>query len=235
MNLSEPYNSITNYCLEKLSFEEKLGDVFYYSCLPLCVVDSIFSIGVRYEGVKNVINNVSVYFNIPISLEDKNQKPSKEKQLSVSNFLKKIENKTPKDLATQVFKNNQRTSSTNGILKSEAVVHFLKILKEFNVEFFQDVDEVLDRNGFESAIKNIKGQSSGISLKYFYMLAGNEDLIKPDRMIFRFLKAATGKEFNQAEAQKILFDTAIELSKRLNRKVSASYLDNKIWTYQRLL
>jgi hypothetical protein len=230
----KPGDAIADHCLKTLSFDENTS-YEYYSCVPFCVVDAIFSIGVKYEGVKNVIQKVSTFFNVPWFLEGKSRNPSKEKQLSVSHFLEKLENRTPDDLANLLFKNKQRTSTTNGILKSEAVILFLKILKDFGVEFLQDVNEISDKEGFEIAIKNIKGQSSGISLKYFYMLSGNEDLIKPDRMILRFLKDAIGKEVNQIEAQKILYNTATEISNRLNRKISTSYLDNRIWAYQRLL
>ena len=38
----------------------------------------------------------------------------------------------------------------------------------------------------EKKIKEIPGQKSGLSFKYFLMLVGNENLIKPDRMIIRY-------------------------------------------------
>ena len=223
----------TNYCLTNLTFNEELGDEYNYSCLPLCVIDAVFSIGVRYEGVKNVVQNVSKLFEIAKYAQDENKRPDKKEQISVSDFLKKTEHQTPEELANNLFKNNQRTSSSNGILKAEAVVLFLKVLQNFKIEYLQDVTTIANDLAFEKAIKNIKGQSSGIALIYFFMLSGDDDLIKPDRMILAFLFDATGKIFSHNEAQEILLETAVNLSKSLNLKISARYLDNRIWSHQR--
>jgi len=32
-----------------------LGDDYHYQSLPLCVIDAVFSIGVRYSGTRNVV------------------------------------------------------------------------------------------------------------------------------------------------------------------------------------
>jgi hypothetical protein len=84
------------------------------------------------------------------------------------------------ELATSIFRNKQRTSSVSGVLKVEAIVHFLKELSNKGINYFQDLENI--STNFESKIKEIKGQKSGISLQYFYMLAGNDRLIKSDRM-----------------------------------------------------
>jgi hypothetical protein len=39
-------------------------------------------------------------------------------------------------------------------------------------------------------IETIPGQGSGISFKYFSMLAGNGNYVKPDRMVKRFVADA---------------------------------------------
>ncbi len=50
---------VIKYCIANLDFEDK-SDTFYnyYSCLPLCVVDSVFSIGVHYSGVANAVTRL---------------------------------------------------------------------------------------------------------------------------------------------------------------------------------
>jgi uncharacterized protein YrrD len=51
-------SKVAEFCLQNFSFNEE--DTFpQYSCLPLCVIDSIFSIGVKYEGVENIIQRVN--------------------------------------------------------------------------------------------------------------------------------------------------------------------------------
>ncbi|MFS0809480.1 hypothetical protein [Shouchella sp. 1P01AA] len=47
---------IANYCRQELDLKQaQLPDEYYYSHLTLCVIDSVFSIGVRYEGVRNTV------------------------------------------------------------------------------------------------------------------------------------------------------------------------------------
>ena len=106
------------------------------------------------------------------------------------------------------------------------------MLKDFNIEYYQDVKKVIDNNSFDFCIKNIPGQGSGISLKYFFMLAGSKDLIKPDRMVLRFLQAATGYKYNLTDCQTALTAATIELNK-LGYYLTPQALDNAIWNFQR--
>lgn len=117
-------------------------------------------------------------------------------------WLRQFATWTGTEMATELFVNSQRTSTSSGILKSEAVLQFLKVLEKHHVERFADIEKVFNNDDFENEIRAIKGQASGISLKYFYMLAGKEDLIKPDRMIIGFLKEALESSVTVDEAQR---------------------------------
>lgn len=199
---------------------------YNYGHLPLCVIDSVFSIGVKYEGVQNVIKRFCDYYKI--------DKFSRKDELTTSDILALIEQMNINELTEKVFQNRQRTSTNNGILKSEAVILFLRVLQKFKVEKFNDVEKIITSGQFENEIKEIPGQRSGISLKYFFMLAGSDDLIKPDRMIIRFLENITGVKLSLENCQLIL--TAV--TERLKNKgfnITAKKLDNLIWSYQRTL
>jgi hypothetical protein len=139
---------------------------------------------------------------------------------------------TTDELAEKIFQNKQRTSTKNGIKKSEAVLMFLRVLIKYKVESFKDLDKITTNDKFENEIREIPGQKSGISLKYFFMLAGSEDLIKPDRMIIRFLEHESGKKLSLNDCQLVL----TEVNKNLNEmgfKITPKKLDNLIWNYQR--
>ena len=137
-------------------------------------------------------------------------------------------------MASDIFKNRQRTSTKNGILKVEAVIKFLKVLKDFNIEYYQDIAKVINNESFDFCIKNIPGQKSGISMKYFFMLAGSKNLIKPDRMVIRFLQNASGKKFNLEDCQTVLSAVTLQLNQK-EFKVTPQLVDNAIWNYQRNL
>ena len=226
--MNEYIDQVSNFCFEKFSdkVSSSNSEEYSYSHLPLCVIDAVFSIGVKYEGVTNTVNKFCNYFQI--------DKHSKSQELTVSDILKKLEPYTIEELAEKIYDNRQRTSTANGILKAEAVNLFLNVLKQYNIETIIDVEKVSDSARFEADIKAIKGQTSGVCLKYFFMLAGNDDLIKPDRMIIRFLETITGQSFSLYNCQLILSGVANSLKEK-GLKITPKKLDNLIWQYQREL
>jgi hypothetical protein len=202
----------------------KLADENDYGHLSLCVIDSVFSIGVRYQSVKNTIDHFCNYHKI--------EKFQKNKELTNSHFLQLMELSILEDLTEKIFQNKQRTSTRNGILKSDAVIRFLKILIKYKVESFKDIDKIITDEEFENEIREIPGQKSGISLKYFFMLAGSDDLIKPDRMIIRFLEHESGKKLSLNDCQVVLTEVSNNLNE-IGFKITPKKLDNLIWNYQR--
>jgi hypothetical protein len=219
-------DKITMSCNEKFVNKKdyQLAEEYDYGHLILCVIDSVFSISVRYQSVKNTINHFCDYYKI--------EKFPKNEELTNSHILKLMELYTTDELAEKIFQNKQRTSTNNGIKKSEAVLMFLRVLIKYKVESFKDLDKITTNDKFENEIREIPGQKSGISLKYFFMLAGSEDLIKPDRMIIRFLEHESGKKLSLNDCQLVL----TEVSKNLNEmgfKITPKKLDNLIWNYQR--
>lgn len=218
----------TAFCNEIFSDKKdyELPEVYYYKHLPLCVIDSIFSIGVKYEIVQNTLNRFCDYYKI--------DKFSKSEELTTSDFLKLMKEKSILELTENIYQNKQRTSTRNGILKSEAVILFLEVLQKFNIEKLSDIDKIFNNQQFEIEIKKIPGQNSGISLVYFFMLAGSDELIKPDRMIIRFLENISGEKVSLNDSQYILVEVSRELKKN-GFKITPKKLDYLIWNYQRNL
>lgn len=102
----------------------------------------------------------------------------------------------------ELFGNRQRTSSKSGILKAEAVHQFAKALLESGIHAFSDLR---DRNKLEAAekrVKQIPGQSSGITFTYFLMLAGEDDYVKSDTHIRRFVSDALCIDWNHLVSEK---------------------------------
>ncbi|TRX37981.1 hypothetical protein FNW52_03525 [Flavobacterium sp. ZT3R18] len=222
----EIIEKVTKSCNEIFADQKnyKLPDEYNYGHLPLCVIDSIFSIGVKYEAVKNVVNRFCDHYKI--------DKSSNTEELTTSHFLELMEQQTVQELAENIYKNRQRTSTVSGILKSEAVVLFLKVLQKYKVESLNDIDKIITNDQFEIEIKKISGQKSGISLQYFFMLAGSDDLIKPDRMILRFLENILEEKVSLNDCQVILTGVTEQL-KNNGFNITAKKLDNLIWNYQR--
>jgi hypothetical protein len=231
--MADEVQKLAAFCRENLSLADaKLGNEYYYSSLPLCVIDAVFSIGVTYESTQNTVVRYAGRAGIPILRPDKAALPLIETQQSIDDFLVLMVPFASEQTATKLFNNHQRTSTKNGILKSQAVFRFADALHESGVNYFQDVPLLMHDRAFEDSIKRIPGQASGISLRYFHMLAGDENGVKPDRMLVRFLESALGKSYKPARAAAMTLDAA-RLLQEDYPDLKPRTLDHAIWRYQR--
>ncbi|MDR1103285.1 MAG: ADP-ribosylglycohydrolase family protein [Tannerella sp.] len=236
---------VVKYCTDNLDLNQQLPDEYYYSSLPLCVIDSVFSINARYRSVKNTVRRFCEHYNkyrrsgFPVK-ESRDERramfPPIEEQISVTTVLEHLMDYEGKpELANIVFGNRQRTSPRSGILKAEAVIRFLKILKEYGVDYFQDMEKITgnEEEDFENRIRKIPGHASGISLLYFFMLCGDDNYIRPDRMIVGFFQNACWPTFhpNNVECREILSEVTEELNGK-GCHLTPRLLDNIIWKFQ---
>jgi hypothetical protein len=222
---------IVAFCRNHLDLRNaKLDQAYFYQSLPLCVIDTVFSIGVRYQSTEMTVRRFCDHFGLTLSRGK--QIPDPREQLSINDFLSIYSEYGIQRMADEVYRNHQRTSPVSGILKSEAVFLFSQVLSRFGVNYFQDTGKILGLPEFESEIRQIPGQHSGISLRYFYMLIGSDDFIKPDRMIKRFLYLAMGLNLTDEECQEAIVE-ACRLLKQEYPTITPRLLDNLIWNYQR--
>ncbi len=210
----------------------KLSPSFFYSSLIFCVTDAIFSIGIRYSITKNVVQHLCDFLKTPQYRPYGENFPEINKQISILDTIKHFADSNYYDLATKVFKSTHRTSSGNGILKAEAVCLVLQLLQRYQVNYFQDIKNLIINEEFINDYKAITGQRSGISIYYLFMLAGNDDLIKPDRMVFRFCENVFGKGLIQSEVVDLIQKSA-SILKTKYPQITARLLDHEIWKYQK--
>ena len=135
-------------------------------------------------------------------------------------------------MADTVFQNRQRTSSRSGILKSEAVLLYCRALTEAGVNTYADFDQER-REYAEATILGLPGQSSGIAFDYFMMLAGDDNLIKPDRMVQRYVGSALKSDaIPQPRQAAILVRLAARVLRKRGHQWSPLSLDHAIWKHQ---
>ena len=104
-----------------------LSASYYYDSLPYCVIDAVFSIGVKYTSTQNVVKNYCTYYG----LREYNTKQDNDGDThTISQLVEHIESMGIEKSADVVFRNHQRTSSRNGILKADAVLRFARILQK---------------------------------------------------------------------------------------------------------
>ncbi len=202
-----------------------------YASLPLCVIDAVFSIGVGYTSTQATVARFcdkSGWPRLATSREGRGAGSH-----SLTDLIAFYDGLNFEDAAHALFGNRQRTSTTSGILKAKAVKLFAEALLQCRIDTFAD----LTPDRLELAEANIlgqPGQSSGIAFDYFRMLAGDDDLIKPDRMIQRFVAGALGteKEPEPRQAAVLVRLASRELTGRGYHWTPLG-LDHAIWRYQR--
>lgn len=210
-----------------------LGDEFCYTSLPLCVIDAVFSIGAHYSSTEKVIARCKAeFFN---DREEKgpfeDTKAPSMPSFTITQLLDLYERNGIEFMAENVFKSKQRTSTRNGILKAEAVMLFSRALLDFGVDTSEDVWKIIGNTEFEAAIKSIPGQGSGISLAYFYILAGAKDYVKPDRMIQRLLGSILDRKVAVKECQPLIFGASLLLEKEYP-SIRPCVIDHLMWKFQ---
>ena len=219
-------------CTEVLPLETaQLGAEYGYQCLPLCVIDAVWSIGVRYGGVKNVVSRYCDYFALHNELV--------QEQHSIHDLIRSMDEKGIIWFRDEVFQNAQRTSTRGGISKAEAVYMFASTLHKHGMNTVRDIpkiswyedlrDEI--NKPYAQELLSIPGQRSGISLSYFFMLTGSSGLVKPDRMVIAFLKETLNREVKENEAQRLLAYASQQLNAEFPL-MTPRMLDHQIWKYQ---
>ncbi len=218
--MSDNVNKLASYCQETLDLAKAVTpDDYGYNNLILCIIDAIFSMGVRYSSTRKTVQRFIDYFDI-------------QKDLSIGDFIGLYQKHSLEFMAQTVYQNRQRTSPKSGILKAEAVLEIAKVLQKHDVEHLSDINKVINNPDFEAAYKAVRGQNSGISLRYFYMLTGDETQIKPDRMIMHYIHSALNHTVTIDEAHTLLAETC-ELLKVDFPHLTPRSLDSAIWNYQR--
>lgn len=219
-----------SYCKGHLDFE--IESPAGYCSAPLSALDAIFSLGIRYKTVVNVLNRFCNKFQLKWQTTD----------IKTSVMLSNIERvmqdeKISIEEFANLYLNNNKTSTSQkpdvAILKADAFVQALKIMKKHNIETCSDVlaKAKVDDSTFEADFLSIKGQRPGTSLHYLYMLCGDEEFIKVDRHIKNFTCQALNEENLDHDKIVTLFKEAVMVLKTDNKDITPKRLDHIIWKF----
>ncbi len=207
-----------------------LGPEYSYHSLPLCVIDAVFSIGVRYRNAQKAVESwrIAQRPNWP------KYSTAAEARHTIADLIRATDGYDGVALAQRFFGGNrQRTSSRSGILKADAVVRFAKALQQAGVEDFPDIRDAARAERASQAVRSIPGQGSGLSFGYLLMLSGDDSSVKPDRMLCRFVAEAAGRpDILPHSARDAVVEAARVLAPEFPN-LTPRLLDHLIWSYQR--
>lgn len=226
---------IYNKCIAELNLTHaNLSDEYYYDSLPQCIIDAVYSIGVRYASTRHTVIN---YCNNTGITRLSTPLGSPSDTHTVNDLLANIAAyPTIEDCANCLFENKQKTSTKNGILKADAVKCFATVLQSNGIQTLSDIRTASPAtiSAIETGIKAIPGQKSGISFSYFLMLSGDDNHMKIDRWLLRFVGDALGESnyLNVSQAYADLLIVCSEL-KKIYLDLTPRLLDHTIWSYMK--
>jgi hypothetical protein len=202
--------------------------------LPLCVLDAVYSIGARYGSTTRTVHDYARAEGLTHVLEPAEQVTVgafAATELPVSRLRDRVDEDGPEAFA-RLIDNRQRTSPRGGVLKAEAAGQYARVLSAHGVEYLADVASLLtepDRlAAVEADLARVPGHGAhGIRIAYLWMLAGDDDHVKPDRMVVGWLTQVLGRAPSVPAAAALVEEAAKELG------VTPWELDHAIWNSQR--
>ncbi len=227
---TSPVSKLADYIEQSGLMAPALADEYRYASLPLCVVDAVFSIGVRYTSTQKVVANLCEYADWPRYASSRESRGAGGH--GICDLVALFDTLGIEGMADTVFQNRQRTSSRSGILKAAAVLLYCRALTEAGINTFDDFEQNR-REYAEAIILGLPGQSSGIAFDYFMMLAGDDNLIKPDRMVQRYVGNALKLDaIPQPRQAAILVRLAARDLCQRGHRWTPLHLDYAIWRFQ---
>jgi len=183
-------------------------------------------------SVQNVIQRYCDKYELTIFRAHRDRLPPPESQESVSALIRKMEQNGIPYFVEEVFDNR---SVTSGRPKAEIVLELLETIEKLQIQTFQDIQACLNQpmqqQNLIRAITAIHGIGEATS-RYFLMLAGDEQMVKPDTMILRFIKNAIGISVYEVGAVKLIQAVSQQLLPQYP-ELNPRLLDYLIWSWQR--
>lgn len=189
----------------------------------------MYSINARYGSTARVCHRYASWAELQALVAADSPGAVDEQPLEA--FLAHATELGPDRLAAEVLRNQQLTSTRGGIRKAAAAVRYAEILVDERVHTLADMAAAaLDEatvHRLEDRLRQVPGHGAGARMDYLWMLAGDDQRVKPDRMVVRWLKATVGRKVQYAEAREALTFAAGRLG------VTPWELDHAVWLAQR--
>jgi hypothetical protein len=203
--------------------------------LSYCVLDAVWSIGAVYDTVVAPL----VWRVAAANGDSAPLVPVSERMPPDPLPLPLLLERYPDTAVLQALTNSQRTSPRGGIPKADAALRFARILVNHDVLDLRKAERLLaaeTRYGLVDAdLAVVPGDGfGGVRRGYLWMLIGDDELIKPERMVLRWL-ARQGHQVDAAQARVLIEEVAQELTRRLRQRVTPWMVDHAIWMAERAL
>lgn len=217
---NEEVTRFTNACKENMDLSNITMSKPYNS-LPLCIIDAVFSINVDYDSiVLKVVKNYADSF-------------LKGEKYAFNHTLREFVSIVDSEGDFQIF-TNKYIKYNNKVckrLKIEVCYELAKKLIDLGINTMDDFKNYEPKEKLIEEIISVKGIGCQ-TVNYIFILTGDQNRIKADRHIKKYVKGILINIKKDNEFQE-LFTRAVEMLKGEFPDLTVAKLDHAIWKYQR--
>ena len=200
----------------------ELSKEFFPAHLTVALIDAVFNPQLRYDRiVVPIVERYCNRFELSRLREKGSGLPAMDRQESLSDLIGHYK-ELGRDGMRRVFQARYYSPGTR-VLKSDNVKHTAVALQSLGIEILQDI-----QSRPPEQIKRVLCALHGIGDRTVHMLlmyTGNDDFVKGDVHVMRFVSNALGWKVQAEEAEQLVTDAARELG------VAPRLLDLKIWEF----
>lgn len=195
--------------------------------VSLCIADAVWSIGAHYDNVVvPLVRTLAATLGV-----DQPTVPVGEPLDADPLPLAELADLSVEELIP--LTNRQNTSTRGGIRKADAL---LRHVHEFRSHGVRDLGDAIALFGNEERfaavnadLRTIPGEGAhAVRRDYLWMLIGQDDLIKPDRMVLRWFRHH-GVTVDPVGARDLIAALVPAVSTGLKRPVTAWEIDHALW------
>ena len=202
----------------------ELGDEFFPAHLPVALMDAIFRTRFRHDSPPVPFSErYCRHFGIARTRADRWNPPPAHEQESLCDLIRRYEEFGVDAIASEVFGIRRRHPGRKPT-RAEDVLRAARALRSIGVEVLQDMSS-RNADEIQAALEFLPGFGKR-TVRRVLMYAGDDDFVRGDLHVRRFVATAVGREsISSAEAEALVREAAHEMI------LSPRFLDREIWRY----
>ena len=214
-------------CRSTLLDRIRLTEEFYPGHLSVALIDAVFHPRLRSGGRATAAALASErycrHFGVARTRPLRSEPPAVETQETLGNLLRHFDVYGMDRMAREVFQVRSPSSGAK-YANVQCVLHAAAALRAAGTDVLQDVQS-MPPESIEAALRPVPGVGAR-TIRLFMMYAGDDDFVRGDMPVRRFVASALGRRsISAAEAESLVQRAAYELI------LSPRFLDCVIWDY----
>ena len=202
----------------------RLTDEFFPAHLPVALIDAFFRSRLRHgEQPAPVAERYCRRFGIAVRRAERRDPPPAGEQESLGDLIRRYDELGVDRMTTEVLQSRHRFPGTK-VTRAEHVLHAARAIRGIGVDVLQDVPARRPQE-IEDALRPVPGVGES-TVRMLLMYTGDEDFVRGDVHVRRFVASAIGRRtVSAAQAEELVRGAAYELI------LSPRFLDRMLWEY----